>query len=85
MKRGLRVHPTSRAQSQMLERLSEEAVRLGLGRPVLISGGRHFKLVFEIDGKERFLPMPITPSDVRGELNLRTALRRLARTGEVRL
>ena len=47
--------------------------------PIIVHGGKHIKVTWSYQGKNRTLVVPYTPSDYRAIRNNRSALRRILR------
>lgn len=56
-----------------------ECERLGLPKPVLSSGSKSFRLLVDIDGHQRAIAVPQSPSDRRAHKSAVRFLRHLVR------
>lgn len=65
----------------LLAALRIELEAHGVHKVALERGGKHPRLVFTHEGKERSLVFPCTPSDPRSVANTLADLRRLLRNG----
>lgn len=64
----------------VIEAVQEECQRLGVTWKGLYSGGKHYRALLVIDGKERHLSIVCSPSDTNAALRKCGDLRKLVRS-----
>ena len=79
--RGSVIQPAA-SNRELYDLMVEEALRLGLDKPIMISGGKAPKLIFEIHGEERFISIPRKGGDRHTQKNCVALLRRMVRQME---